>query len=115
VTILREYKPTVPEIAPLVRALYRSRHGGAGCCLHVVLDDGNVEDSSVEFCILYATERGHEFCTALGRALRSMSRTQRLKLGSIGYGYEPEEKPNGVYVVTAIGDGDAPSVLTRRP
>lgn len=74
-------KPTVPEVAPAVRALY-VRHG-AGCCLHIVLDDGNVEDHSVDFCIKYAQEEQHLECEKLARTLRMMSRTQRLKLGHL--------------------------------
>jgi hypothetical protein len=113
--MIREYKPTVPEIAPLVRALYRSPRAAAGCCLHITLDDGNVEDSSVEYCIARAEEAGHAYCGALARALRSMSKTQRLKLRSVGYGYEPPEPsgPHGVYVVTEMGDLREPTKLIR--
>lgn len=76
-------KPTVPEVAPLVRALYARWGGGAGCCLHVVLDDGNVEDSFVDHCIESARELGHGDCLLLGYLLRDMSKTQRIKLGRI--------------------------------
>lgn len=74
-------KPTIPEVLPAVRELY-ARHG-AGCCLHIVLDDGNIHDSNIEFCIKYAIEEGHPECEALARRLLLMSRTQRLKLGSM--------------------------------
>lgn len=75
-------KPTVPEVLPSVRALYASPGGGAGCCLHIVLDDTNVDDDCVDYCIYYATENGHEQCLALARVLRRMSKTQRLKLAA---------------------------------
>jgi hypothetical protein len=78
---MREYKLTVPEVLPRVRAIYSKPEGGVGCCLHLVLDDGNTNDSSVEFCIGIAEERGHADCVVLGRMLRSMSKTQRAKLG----------------------------------
>jgi hypothetical protein len=68
-------KPTVPEVLPFVNELYK-RHA-AGCCLHVVLDDGNVEDSSVEHCIENAE---HDDCIRLAHLLRLMSKTQRKKL-----------------------------------
>lgn len=71
-------KLTVPEVLPDVIALY-TRHA-AGCCLHIVLDDGNIEDENVEFCIQYAMDAKHPECEALARKLRSMSRTQRKKL-----------------------------------
>lgn len=73
-------KPTVPEVLPLVRDLYGTEHGGAGGCLHIVLDDGNVEDHSVAFCVDYAMENDCNQCESLARLLMRMSRTQRLKL-----------------------------------
>lgn len=73
-------KPTVPEVRPLVEALYNTPEGGAGCCLHTVLDDDNVADSHVQFCLDYAIERGHTKCIELARLLLRMSKTQRSKL-----------------------------------
>ncbi len=67
--------PTVPEVRPLVRALH-ARHS-AGCCLHVVLDDGNIDDRSVRFCLDNAK---HVDCKELASILMDMSRTQRKKL-----------------------------------
>ena len=75
----REYKPSCSEALPLVRALYE--WDGAGCCLHVVLDDHNVEDVFVESSIEKAITEGHWYCEVLARMLRSMSKTQRMKLG----------------------------------
>lgn len=71
-------RPTVPEVAPMVSALYR-RHG-AGCCWHIVLDDGNVSDGNVAWCAEIARQEGHPDCLALVDPLLRMSRTQRLKL-----------------------------------
>ncbi len=69
---------TVPEVMPLVNALYR-RHA-AGCCLHVVLDDYNVKDGDLDGLAELALKREHYRCLALVMILRTMSRTQRLKL-----------------------------------
>lgn len=74
-------KPTIPEVAPLVRDIY-SRHA-AGCCLHIVLDDHNVANSSVDLCIDCAEKAGHERCWMLAKLLRLMSKTQRRKLGML--------------------------------
>jgi hypothetical protein len=79
-------KPTVPEVLPLVRALYATPHGAAGGCLHIVLDDGNVEDASVLFCLEHAQKEGCPTCEALACALLRMSKTQRRKLGALAYG-----------------------------
>lgn len=77
-------KPTIPEVRPLVQALYATDGGGAGCCLHIVLDDSNIEDGSVEFCIGWAQKHSHPDCEKLGRLLLQMSKTQRLKLARGG-------------------------------
>lgn len=74
-------KPTVPEVRPLVKALFASEHGSVGGCLHIVLDDGNVQDHDVQFCLDYAKEQGCQQCMELAAILLKMSRTQRLKLG----------------------------------
>lgn len=71
-------KPTVPEVLPLVHALY-SRNG-AGCCLHNVLDDGNTETASVQWCLEYAQTAQCQECVALAEKLLLMTRTQRKKL-----------------------------------
>ncbi len=70
-------KPTVPEVLPVVQALYR--RNGAGCCWHVVLDDGNTAKhfvlSTVEGGVCGAPE-----CMRLAELLPSMSVTQVTKL-----------------------------------
>jgi hypothetical protein len=74
-------RPTVPEIRPYVAAIYARPGGGAGCCLHVVLDDHNVSDVFVRGCLESAQSRGHLGCALLAVLLLRMTRTQRLKLG----------------------------------
>lgn len=74
-------KPTVPEVLPLARAVYARNL--AGCCLHVVLDDGNVADSFAWACLLDARAAGHADCIALAEAVAQMSPTQRRKLGGL--------------------------------
>ena len=71
-------KPTVPEVLPLVQTIY-ARHC-AGCCLHIVLDDGNVDDDEVQFCLDRAVTAGHADCQRCAELLVRMSKTQRLKL-----------------------------------
>lgn len=76
-------KPTVPEVLPLVQALYQTERGACGCCLHAVLDDGNVLDDHVAYSMQRAEEAGHQDCRALAALLLRMSKTQRLKLSSL--------------------------------
>ena len=71
-------KPTVPEVLPLVLALYE--RNCVGCCLHILLDDGNVKDSHALFCLEYAKKAGHADCIKLAELICQMSTTQRMKL-----------------------------------
>lgn len=68
-------RPKVPEVARFARAYYNDH--GVGGSLHIVLDDGNLEDSSVQFCIERAEERGDAPGAELGRMLLQMTLTQR--------------------------------------
>ncbi len=71
-------RPTVSEVLPLVNAVYH-RHC-AGCCLHILTDDGNVEDGHAKFCLKQAQEQGHADCLAAAGKLMLMSKTQRRKI-----------------------------------
>lgn len=62
-----------------------ARHA-AGCCLHIVLDDGNYEDHHVAYCRKYAIENGCDECLELSDLLLLMSPSQRHKLSTGGYG-----------------------------
>lgn len=75
-------KPNVPQVKPLVRSYYAIDGNGVGGSLHIVLDDHNTDDSSVEWCIEYAAKNGDPCGEALGRVLLRMSKTQREKLAS---------------------------------
>jgi hypothetical protein len=77
-------KPTVPEVQPIVNDLYAAT-SGVGCCLHIVLDDGNFEDGHVEWCIEHLQE-GHVRCRELALLLKQMSKTQRRKLARCARG-----------------------------
>ena len=84
------------EAERLLEAIYDSPNGGAGCCWHIVLDDNNIDDHSIAFCIDNAARHGHPDCIAIGPLLAEMSRTQRGKLRVRGYAkgvrYEDETK-----------------------
>lgn len=73
-------KITVPEVIKRFTA-YKQRPGN-GCwgSLHIVLDDGNIKDSNIQFCIDYAIKTCDTEGVELGKILLSMSKSQRLKL-----------------------------------
>ncbi len=73
-------KPTVTEVLPLVKAFYEKEGNGCGGNLHIVLDDGNIEDDHILYCLgkckIYFDSDGMVICTLLLK----MSKTQRLKI-----------------------------------
>lgn len=70
-------RPTVPDVLPFIRSIYA--RNVAGCCLHVVTDDYNVDDDFVEHSIERARELGHADCLKAAEMLAAMTTTQRLK------------------------------------
>lgn len=75
-------KPNIPTVQPLVDAYYHLPNNGSGGSLHIVLEDYNVQDSSVQFCIEWAKKDNDIYGVLLGKILLRMSKTQRLKLGA---------------------------------
>lgn len=65
-------RPKVPDLVPLIAAVYANH--GAGCCLHVVTDDGNWE--CAEFVLGYAREQGHPACIAAAEMMVQMTESQ---------------------------------------
>jgi hypothetical protein len=76
-------KPTIPEVRDRFVA-YHKKHLAWGA-LHIVLDDGNVENKHVRFCIQSAESEGDTEGLELARILLRMSKTQRLKLGNSSF------------------------------
>lgn len=71
-------KPTIDAVVGRF-AEYLRRNLAWGC-LHIVLDDGNIEDDSVLFCKRFAIEQGDKEGAELADLLLQMSKTQRKKL-----------------------------------
>lgn len=73
-------KPLVPEVRALAVAYYAKPGNGAGGNLHIVLDDYNVDNDAVDFCLARAREAGDEDGVRIAEALRRMSRSARLRV-----------------------------------
>lgn len=78
-------KLTVPEVKPLVAAYIALPGNSCGGSLHIVLDDENVDDCHVEFCIGYAQRCNDTAGYILALILMTMSKTQRCKLAKTLY------------------------------
>jgi hypothetical protein len=68
----------IADIIPLVRAIYEKNC--VGCCLHLALDDGNMEDHHVQFCLDWAKTAGHPDCIECAKKLLAMTKEERDKL-----------------------------------
>jgi hypothetical protein len=75
---LKEERLSVPQVADRFRA-YHAGNVTWGS-LHIVLDDGTVDNASVKFCIESARERADLEGENLGHILLRMSKTQRKKI-----------------------------------
>lgn len=70
-----------------LRGRIYARHS-AGCCWHIVLDDGNTDTGSVQWVLekcLPQNGADHNDCVEIGPLLLAMSVTQRDKLRRNGY------------------------------
>lgn len=68
-------RTTVPEVLPFIAAIYEDHC--TGCCLHIAMDDGNLQDNHLEFCLRQGFEHGHANCVAAALMLLGMTQTQR--------------------------------------
>lgn len=73
-------KPTIPEVLPLINHYVREDGNSTGGSFHILLEDGNVSDHNVNFCLNEARSREERLGTIIGEKLLLMSKTQRLKI-----------------------------------
>ncbi len=73
-------KITVPQVLSLVKAFYQKEGNGCGGNLHIVLDDGNIEDEHILFCLRQCEAKSDTDGIILCNLLQRMSKTQRLKI-----------------------------------
>lgn len=73
--------PITPELVARFAAYYQV-HPTWGS-LHIALDDGNVRDTHIDFCAEWAERTGDDEGLELARLLRTMSRTQRARVGRL--------------------------------
>jgi len=71
-------KPKIPEVLPFAKEYY-SLHG-AGGNLHIILDDGNIDDDDIEFCLQCSKNENDLEGIKLAELLLKMSKTQRRKI-----------------------------------
>lgn len=73
-------KPTIQQLIEAVKAYYSIHGNNVGGRLHIVLDDGNINNSDIKWCIDYASSKNDNEAVLLGKMLLGASLTQRRKL-----------------------------------
>jgi hypothetical protein len=68
---------TVPDVLPLLRQFASVPGNECGGTLHIVLDDGNIDDDSVRWVVKYAREQQDPLGVQLAETLLRLSMTQR--------------------------------------
>jgi hypothetical protein len=73
-------KHRVPDVVRMVRDYYATEGNEAGGYLHVVIDDGNLDDDSIRFCRGECEKVGDATGVELAGVLLEMSQSQRKRL-----------------------------------
>lgn len=74
----------IEEICKLVKYLYDDLREMCGGLLHIVLDDGNVEDGHIQWCIDYcnreenADRHDKDVCIEIAQRMLKLSYTERM-------------------------------------
>lgn len=83
---IREKKPTITELVPLLKEYYSKPENCVGGSLHIVLEDDNLENGHIEYCIEYAKKEGDLEGAKLGEMLLQLTKSQRRRLVTKYYG-----------------------------
>ncbi len=73
-------KPNILAIIELCKVYYQKPGNGVGGNLHIVLDDGNLKDSHIEFCLKQCREKNDLDGALLCGLFLQLSMTQRKKI-----------------------------------
>lgn len=75
---------TADDIAPLTDRVYAGN--GGGCCLHIMLEDGNLTDEDVAWCLNRAVEKRHPICYAVALLYREVPEVARDEMRGDAWG-----------------------------
>lgn len=78
----------VAEVMSLAEQYVRQSQNNTGGSLHIVLEDLNIDDEDVEWCITHAEDREDPEGVTLGLLLRALSVPQRLHIAKHCWDWE---------------------------
>lgn len=68
----------VELVIKLLREVYKD--SAAGCCWHILADDGNIERGHVRFCVAECLKHDHPHCRAVMGPMSRLTYTQRAEV-----------------------------------
>ena len=78
-------KPTILEIIPLIKLFKSNNDNICGGNLHIYLDDGNIEDGNIIFCLNRCIQLDDHIGKEICEMSLLMSHTQRKKISMMFY------------------------------
>ena len=87
----------VEYVSKLVKLLYEDLHESAGGMLHIVLDDGNLEDDDIQWCIEYCNREENKdradkyLCLEIAHRMLTMNMYERRLVYYGDFGFECEK------------------------
>ena len=100
-----------PKISGLIWQVYQQ--SSVGCCLHITLDDGNIEDTHIDFCLEESTKNNHSICLELAKELRKLSRHTRAY--TLGMRWCPYCKDYSLYKYCGMGCNNSQETIVLTP
>jgi hypothetical protein len=82
------------RVQRMIDRYYQRHNHGAGRSLHIVTDDGNIGDSSVQFCEQWALKNRDWTGARLARLIMRMSKTQRKRWALPSWYCRSTEEPS---------------------
>lgn len=76
---MSEPRPMAPDVAKSIAAYYAKPGNGAGGHCHIVLDDENIRDDHVQWCLDRCEQEQDVDGVSLMQTFLGMKRTARLK------------------------------------
>ena len=85
-----KFKPLLKEF---VEYYYKQEGNEVGGCLHIVLDDGNLEPEHIQYCQTYSKDQGDTFGYFLATLMLCFEESELMDLkGEDSWGLSNEEK-----------------------
>ena len=81
--IKKEIPEKYEDIFNLIHEYYQKEPAGGS--LHIALDDGNMDDGNIEFCLKFAKENNDSDAITIGHELQKFTEDERIEIYNLKY------------------------------